>query len=115
MSESPAIGQVYSTTSARLPYHPASRYFDQQPAEPPPAHRPLTSHDRAGLPHIPPLGAAERPLGAHSAHLVPDRPTGVIPERPLSAHLAHERAPLSVERTTSTYAPGEFNLKVSLI
>ncbi|XP_050298121.1 protein split ends isoform X2 [Anthonomus grandis grandis] len=89
-TESPALGQVYNTLSARHPaYHPGTRYFDQQPAEPPPAHRPLTSHDRAGLP----------PLGAHTAShpstlLIPDRPTAVIPERPMSAHLAHERAPL---------------------
>ncbi|CAH1136007.1 unnamed protein product [Ceutorhynchus assimilis] len=104
-TESPAIGQVYNTLSARLPpYH--TRYFDQQPAEPPPAHRPLTSHDRAGLPHIPPLGTPDRPLGAHgavhstTAHLIPDRPTGVIPERPLSAHLAHG----TPERTQTSYA-----------
>ncbi|KAL1497996.1 hypothetical protein ABEB36_008866 [Hypothenemus hampei] len=98
-TESPAIGQVYNSLTARLPYHAASRYFDQ-PTEPPPAHRPL--HDRGQLPHLPPLATA-----AHSGtHLIPDRPTGVIPERPLSAHLAHERAPVSAERPqTSSYGP----------
>ncbi|XP_066153414.1 protein split ends isoform X3 [Euwallacea fornicatus] len=104
-TESPAIGQVFSTLSARLPYHPAGRYFDQQSAEPPPAHRPLTSHDRAGLPHIPSLTTADRSLGAHSAHLIPDRPTGVIPDRPMTSHLTHDRSPLGSDRPPLSYGP----------
>ncbi|XP_060522030.1 protein split ends isoform X2 [Cylas formicarius] len=82
-TESPQMGQVYNTLShtARLtPYHPNNRYFDQ--AEPPPAHRPLTSHsslaalpgDR-GIAHMAPLGTPDRSL---SSHLQEDRP--------LSAH-----------------------------
>ncbi|XP_076261467.1 spen family transcriptional repressor split ends isoform X4 [Rhynchophorus ferrugineus] len=115
-TESPAIGQVYNTLphSARLPpYHPGTRYYEQQSAEPPPAHRPLTSHDRAGLPHIPPLGTADRPLGAHTAHssshLISDRTSVAIPERPLSAHtLVHERTSLNTpERPHTAYGHPE--------
>lgn len=56
-------------------YHsPAAGRFYDQPAEPPPAHRPLTSHgsltalanDRS-ISHMASLGAPERPLSSHSA------------------------------------------------
>ncbi|KAH1025711.1 hypothetical protein HUJ05_010386 [Dendroctonus ponderosae] len=100
-TESPAIGQVYNPLTTRLPpYHPGTRFFEpQQPAEPPPAHRPLTSHDRAGLAHIPQLASSDRSLASHgpphsSAHLISDRPTGIIQARPHSTtHLgAGERS-----------------------
>ncbi|XP_030745422.1 protein split ends-like isoform X3 [Sitophilus oryzae] len=115
-TESPAIGQVYNTlpNSARFPpYHPGTRYYDQQPAEPPPAHRPLTSHDRAGLAHIPTLDMADRPLGAHttahsSSHLTADRPSATAPERPLSAHLTHDISSLGTsERPHTAYGHPE--------
>lgn len=55
------MAQVYNVHSARMPpYHP-NRYYDH--AEPPPAHRPLTSH--GGMPH--PLGTPDRPRSGHSA------------------------------------------------
>lgn len=80
-------------------YHsPApSRYYEQT-AEPPPAHRPLTSHgsltalaNERSISHMASLGAPERPLSGH-----PDRPLsshslsahmGGLAERPLSTHL----------------------------
>lgn len=79
-----------------------TRYYEQ-PAEPPPAHRPLTSHgslaalggDRP-LSHLGTLGTPDRPL---SSHLPPDRPLSGhstitsnhinnlgAPDRPLSSH-----------------------------
>ncbi|ERL89208.1 hypothetical protein D910_06582 [Dendroctonus ponderosae] len=109
-TESPAIGQVYNPLTTRLPpYHPGTRFFEpQQPAEPPPAHRPLTSHDRAGLAHIPQLASSDRSLASHgpphsSAHLISDRPTGIIQARPHSTtHLgAGERS------QPSPYGAGE--------
>lgn len=82
--------------SARMQHygHP-SRYFEQT-AEPPPAHRPVTSHTSlAALPgdlkH--PLATPDRPLSSHSAlserplsHLsAPDRPLSALSERSLSS------------------------------
>ncbi|KAK9737445.1 SPOC domain [Popillia japonica] len=87
--------QVYPMHSSRV-QHYNTRYYD----EPPPAHRPVTSHgslaslgsDRP-LSHMGPLGTPDRPLSAHSAvsHLsgmgTPDRSmTTHLPERPLSGH-----------------------------
>ncbi|XP_050503050.1 protein split ends isoform X1 [Diabrotica virgifera virgifera] len=96
-TDSPQVGQVYNVhSSARIPYAHPNRYYDQ--AEPPPAHRPLTSHgslaalgsDR-GLAHMAPIGTPDRPLSSHSAlqahmgGLGPDRGMTHI-ERPLSGH-----------------------------
>ncbi|CAH1236913.1 unnamed protein product [Diabrotica balteata] len=96
-TDSPQVGQVYNVhSSARIPYAHPNRYYDQ--AEPPPAHRPLTSHgslaalgsDR-GLAHMAPIGTPDRPLSSHSAlsahigSLGPDRGMTHI-ERPLSGH-----------------------------
>lgn len=88
--------------NSRMPhYHPA-RYFEQA-TEPPPAHRPLTSHgslaalNERSLGHINTLGTSERAVGAHlppdrplSSHLTPDRPVSshLTPDRPLSSHSA---------------------------
>lgn len=96
-SDSPQIGQVYNVHSpARIPYHHPTRYYDQ---EPPPAHRPLTSHgslaalgsDR-GLAHMAPIGTPDRPLSSHSAIgaqigglALADRPISTHVDRPLSA------------------------------
>ncbi|KRT84470.1 RNA binding protein, partial [Oryctes borbonicus] len=86
--------QVYAIHSNRV-QHYNTRYYD----EPPPAHRPVTSHgslaalgnDRS-LSHMGGLGTPDRPLSAHSVgHLggigTPDRSmTTHLPERPLSGH-----------------------------
>ncbi|XP_044272580.1 protein split ends isoform X2 [Tribolium madens] len=83
-TDSPQVGQVYNVHTARMQhYHSAGRYYEQT-AEPPPAHRPLTSHgsltalanDRS-MSHMAALGAPERPLSSHAAltaHMVPERP-----------------------------------------
>jgi hypothetical protein len=97
------VGQVYNVHTARMQhYHSTGRYYEQT-AEPPPAHRPLTSHgsltalanDRS-ISHMASLGAPERPM---SGHLQPDRPLSShsaltahmgglgTPERPISTHL----------------------------
>lgn len=75
-TDSPQVGQMYGMHTARMQhYHsPAAGRFYDQPAEPPPAHRPLTSHgsltalanDRS-ISHMASLGAPERPLSSHSA------------------------------------------------
>lgn len=92
------MGQVYNVHPARMQHYHSNRYYDQ--TEPPPAHRPLTSHstlaalgsDR-GLAHMAPLGTPDRPLSGHSAlsaHMgglsTADRPISTQIERPLSAH-----------------------------
>lgn len=70
-------------------YRSTGHFYDQPPpGEPPPAHRPLTSHstlaalgsDRS-LGH---LGPPDRPLGSHIAGL--PTATHLPPDRPLSAH-----------------------------
>jgi hypothetical protein len=102
-TDSPQVGQVYNVHTARMQhYHSTGRYYEQT-AEPPPAHRPLTSHgsltalanDRS-ISHMASLGAPERPM---SGHLQPDRPLSShsaltahmgglgTPERPISTHL----------------------------
>ncbi|CAG9824722.1 unnamed protein product, partial [Phaedon cochleariae] len=103
-TDSPQVGQVYNVHASRLPpYHPG-RYYE--PSEPPPAHRPLTSHaslaalgsDR-GLPaHLSPMGGG-----------LPDRPphaierSGGLPDRPpLSIERSGglpDRPPMSIERS----------------
>ncbi|KAJ8966654.1 hypothetical protein NQ314_003381 [Rhamnusium bicolor] len=97
-TDSPQVGQVYNVHSARMQHYHSNRYYDQ--TEPPPAHRPLTSHsslaalgsDR-GLAHMTPLGTPERPLSGHStlsAHMgglsTPDRSMPSHVERPISTH-----------------------------
>ncbi|KAK4873892.1 hypothetical protein RN001_013252 [Aquatica leii] len=106
-TDSPQVGQVYNMHNSRLQqhYHPG-RYYEQA-TEPPPAHRPLTSHgslaalgnDRS-LSHIGPLNATDRPL---ATHLTSDRPLSshLPPERPLSSHLPPDR-PLSSHTTLAT-------------
>lgn len=58
-----------------MQHYNMNRYYDQ-PAEPPPAHRPLTSHstlssmagsDRPPLGHLGAVGTPDRPMGSHSA------------------------------------------------
>lgn len=77
------------------PHYHTNRYYEQ--TEPPPAHRPLTSHaslasltnDRPPLSHMTPLSTPDRPL---SSHLQADRPLGPYPtlpshmDRPLTSH-----------------------------
>ncbi|XP_045477804.1 protein split ends isoform X2 [Harmonia axyridis] len=109
-TDSPQIGQVYNMPTARMQHYNLNRYYDPA-AEPPPAHRPVTSHssvaalagDRPPLSHMAGLGAPDRPLVPHlppdrplGPHLAPDRPLGphLAPDRPLSSHLAPDR-PLS--------------------
>ncbi|GJQ73489.1 hypothetical protein Trydic_g13846 [Trypoxylus dichotomus] len=86
--------QVYAMHPNRV-QHYSTRYYD----EPPPAHRPVTSHgslaalgsDRS-LSHMGALGTPDRPLSNHSVgHLgglgTPDRSmTTHLPEKPLSGH-----------------------------
>lgn len=77
--DSPQVGQVYNVHSARMQHYHSTRYYDQ--AEPPPAHRPLTSHGSLATlgSHLP-----DRPLSSH----LPDRPlSSHLPDRPLSSHL----------------------------
>ncbi|KAG5883271.1 hypothetical protein JTB14_018117 [Gonioctena quinquepunctata] len=99
-TDSPQVGQVYNVHPTRLQhYHTPNRYHYEQ-TEPPPAHRPLTSHgslaalgsDR-GLAHMSPMGTPDRPLSGHSAltaHMgglgTADRPISSHVERPLSTH-----------------------------
>lgn len=80
-------------------YH-SGRFYE--PAEPPPAHRPQTSHSSLAalgsdrpLGHLGPLGTPDRPLSSHSAlaaHIgglaTPERTltTHLPPDRPLSSH-----------------------------
>ncbi|XP_065162429.1 protein split ends isoform X3 [Atheta coriaria] len=91
-TESPQIGQAYGIHSNRVP-HQLGRYYASQ--EPPPAHRPLTSHGSLAA-----LGS-ERSLG----HM------GALPDRPLSTHSAlasHIERPLSIhtpDRPMSTHIP----------
>ncbi|KAK9888133.1 hypothetical protein WA026_000404 [Henosepilachna vigintioctopunctata] len=103
-TDSPQVGQVYNMQTARMQHYNPNRYYDS-PAEPPPAHRPVTSHsslaalgsDRPPLSHMTALGVPDRPLGSHlssdrslGSHLPPDRPLGshLPPDRPLSGHSA---------------------------
>lgn len=102
-------------------YHPG-RFYDQ--AEPPPAHRPLTTIASlaGGLGPLPdrPLSHSalpghvatlpERPLSSHiapdrplSSHIAPDRPLSshIAPDRPLSSHIAPDRPLSSHERPLS--------------
>ncbi|KAF5296514.1 hypothetical protein FQR65_LT01503 [Abscondita terminalis] len=106
-TDSPQVAQVYNMHNSRLqPHYHAGRYYEQA-TEPPPAHRPLTSHgslaalgnDRS-LSHIGPLNATDRPLGTH---LTSDRSLSGHhpPERPLSSHLPPDR-PLSSHTTLAT-------------
>ncbi|XP_049817476.1 protein split ends isoform X3 [Aethina tumida] len=89
--------QMYNVVhSARMQHYPtpahAARYFD----EPPPAHRPMTSHPLVNMggdrPLHMPMGNPDRPL---SSHIPPERPLSaahVVPDRPLSSHIPPERA-----------------------
>lgn len=94
------MGQVYNLHTARIPHYHAGRFYE--PAEPPPAHRPQTSHSSLAalgsdrpLGHLGPLGTPDRPLSSHSAlaaHMgglaATDRAltTHLPPDRPLSSH-----------------------------
>lgn len=93
----PDSPQMYNVVhSARMQHYPtpahAARYFD----EPPPAHRPMTSHPLVNMggdrPLHMPMGNPDRPL---SSHIPPERPLSaahVVPDRPLSSHIPPERA-----------------------
>ncbi|KAB0802253.1 hypothetical protein PPYR_04439 [Photinus pyralis] len=112
-TDSPQLGQVYNMHNSRLHYHPG-RYYEQA-TEPPPAHRPLTSHSSLAalgndrpLSHIGSLNTPDRPLGSHlpperslSSHLPQERTLATshittlgVPDRPISTHIPPER-PLS--------------------
>lgn len=88
-------------------YHPG-QFYEQ--TEPPPAHRPLTSHASLAA-----LGTSipERPISGHparAAHMgTPDRPIGGHVDRPLTAHMGSistsERTPLGshTDRTINSH------------
>lgn len=96
--DSPQVGQVYGLGS-RLPHYHPPRYYEHS-SEPPPAHRPLTSHsslaalgNERSLSHMLPLGTPDRPLSTHSA-LPPGHMSNLgNPDRSLTSHL-NDRAPL---------------------
>ncbi|KAF5270738.1 hypothetical protein FQA39_LY01476 [Lamprigera yunnana] len=106
-TDSPQVGQVYNIHNSRLQQHyHAGRYYEQA-NEPPPAHRPLTSHgslaalgnDRP-INHMGTLNSTERPI---ATHLSSDRSLGshLPSDRPLSNHLPPDR-PLSSHTTVAT-------------
>ncbi|XP_044758734.1 protein split ends-like isoform X3 [Coccinella septempunctata] len=109
-TDSPQIGQVYNMPTARMQHYNLNRYYEPA-AEPPPAHRPVTSHsslaalgsDRPPLSHMAALGAPDRPL---VSHLPPDRPLGshLPPDRPLGSHLPPDR-PLSGHSALTGHLP----------
>ncbi|XP_008196762.1 protein split ends isoform X1 [Tribolium castaneum] len=101
-TDSPQVGQVYNVHTARMQhYHSTGRYYEQT-AEPPPAHRPLTSHTSlTALPN-------DRSMSHMAALGAPERPLSMQPDRPLSSHsaLAAHMGPLGTpERPMSTHLP----------
>ena len=100
------MGQVYNMHTPRMQHYHSTGPgpFYEQTAEPPPAHRSLTSHgsltalanDRS-ISHMAALGAPERPMSGHTQ-----------PDRPLSSHSAlsaHIGSLGTSERPISTHLP----------
>ncbi|XP_063915832.1 protein split ends-like isoform X3 [Zophobas morio] len=105
-TDSPQVGQVYNMHTPRMQHYHSTGPgpFYEQTAEPPPAHRSLTSHgsltalanDRS-ISHMAALGAPERPMSGHTQ-----------PDRPLSSHSAlsaHIGSLGTSERPISTHLP----------
>lgn len=97
---------------SRLPHYHPSRYYEHS-SEPPPAHRPLTSHsslaalgNERSLSHMLPLGTPDRPMSSHSS-LPPSHMSNLgNPDRNLPTHITDRTSLGGLPMSTGLGAAG---------